>query len=119
MQIKFVVIKLYCTFCIKPKLVLPSSLLENNSHASGLREILSSKGLPLSPSTKTATDKHHTSVVVQGGSAGIMRFLADIFPDDLGFLYPHDKLLRDQVKRNDSLIINVKKFYVLLSGCCP
>ena len=81
----------------QPKLVLPASFLASHPRAAAV-ETLSNKGLPLSvgdDSGATAAADGGAgggggaeSRVVQGGSAGIMRFLADLYPQQLGHLYP-------------------------------
>lgn len=99
-----------CSPVPQPKLVLPASFLASHPQAAAV-EMLSSKGakLPLAPGadgTDGASGASGTSsvsgaggsVVVQGGSAGVMRFLADLYPQQLGHLYPPaDTALGQQV----------------------
>lgn len=74
---------------MQPKLVLPASFLL--AHA--CIEVLSSKGAPTEVPESTPE-----RAVVAGGSTGIMRLLADIFPTEMGHLYPpSDTALGQQV----------------------
>jgi hypothetical protein len=64
-------------------LVLPATFLRAHPEI----EVLSNKGEPIAPEQSSGAPIPDNSVVA-GGSAGIIRFLADLFPTEMGSLYP-------------------------------